>query len=482
MYKQTIVNYDDNSGLTFFDSFKKKVPEVSQEANKFFADLDKIKKINPDIPIDFKGFIDGGNLADETLIKFLSTTDQSNTSLENYNKYLQSADKASSKFGSTLKSIGGSIASGLANFAIGAAIGFAIDSVIKAIDYFTVTYDELQSAFQNSQSNYSSAKAEVESVQTELEQINTQIDAINSQPLTLSSEAELARLQSEKSELEEILSVKQSIADASRQKLALDAYKASKAETSLNEGRKAGKSDTTKGFMDFENWMMSDELIPKLLRGLNPVSISAAKKYNSFTDAESVIIYSQKLNELKKQQEDVYEWFASSEGQTGKEYGTKAFDLKQKELERVSNGIADLQTEITTKRANIAAQIEAMTDENTGKAFKGMETQVDYLKNSLNDLDHIEFPDMSQAEKSLNSIDKFFGETSSVSIKNHFQQLANAGKLTEEAIEKVGISASTIGVDNLSDVVKYFNDMATSADNASNSISKIDGSFEGVSK
>ncbi len=51
--------------------------------------------------------------------------------------------------------------------------------------------------------------------------------------------------------------------------------------------------------MDFENWMMSDELIPKLLRGLNPVSISAAKKYNSFTDAESVIIYSKKLNELK---------------------------------------------------------------------------------------------------------------------------------------------------------------------------------------
>ena len=81
--------------------------------------------------------------------------------------------------------------------------------------------------------------------------------------------------------------------------------------------------------------MMSDELIPKLLRGLNPVSISAAKKYNSFTDAESVIIYSKKLNELKKQQEDVYEWFTSSEGQTGKEYGTKAFDLKQKALERV---------------------------------------------------------------------------------------------------------------------------------------------------
>ncbi len=125
-------------------------------------------------------------------------------------------------------------------------------------------------------------------------------------------------------------------------------------------------------------------------------------------------------------------------------------------------------------------KLKAMTDENTGKAFKGMETQVDYLKNSLNDLDHIEFPDMSQAEKSLNSIDKFFGKTSSVSIKNHFQQLANAGKLTEEAIEKVGISASTIGVDNLSDVVKYFNDMATSTDNASNSISKIDGSFEGV--
>ncbi len=43
-----------------------------------------------------------------------------------------------------------------------------------------------------------------------------------------------------------------------------------------------------------------------------------------------LLFIAKKLNELKKQQEDVYEWFTSSEGQTGKEYGTKAFDLKQK--------------------------------------------------------------------------------------------------------------------------------------------------------
>ena len=264
LFKITIVNYDKENGFILFDGLRKTIPQISDNVDKLFGKVGKdgsffellqnyylSDKFEGD---PFKDWVDG---LDNTKKSTLTAGE----ALSQYKTHLQSADKASSKFGSTLKSIGGSIASGLANFAIGAAIGFAIDSVIKAIDYFTVTYDELQSAFQNSQSNYSSAKAEVESVQTELEQINTQIDAINSQPLTLSSEAELARLQSEKSELEEILSVKQSIADASRQKLALDAYKASKAETSLNEGRKAGQSDTTKGFMDFENWMMGDELI-----------------------------------------------------------------------------------------------------------------------------------------------------------------------------------------------------------------------------
>lgn len=126
------------------DAFKKQTPEITKEVNDLFSKIkpdEKFKCLLNDVyhsdtfkNTNFKEFVDGMDSATKRTIT-------AGDALSQYKTHLQSADKASSKFGSTLKSIGGSIASGLANFAIGAAIGFAIDSVIKAIDYFTVTYD-----------------------------------------------------------------------------------------------------------------------------------------------------------------------------------------------------------------------------------------------------------------------------------------------------------------------------------------------------
>ena len=86
-----VLNYDNNNGFySVFDNLKKQIPEVSSEANKFFDDLNKLQKIHPNRPIDFEGFIKGGNIADESLISFIKTTDSSKISLANYQSYLQS--------------------------------------------------------------------------------------------------------------------------------------------------------------------------------------------------------------------------------------------------------------------------------------------------------------------------------------------------------------------------------------------------------
>lgn len=133
-----ILNYDKNNGVSFiWDKFKKEIPEISSEANKFFEDLAKIQTINPNIPVDFDGFIKGGNVADESLRNFLQTTDASQISLENYQKYLESTAKSSSKLGnilSELGSIGKSALASLANIGISMAITLAIQAISKVID------------------------------------------------------------------------------------------------------------------------------------------------------------------------------------------------------------------------------------------------------------------------------------------------------------------------------------------------------------
>ena len=136
--KTTIINYDkdNNSWSWIFDNLKKEVPKVSSEVDKLFS---KIKK-DKDFSELLDGFYNSKTFKDTDFNDWVDSLDDAKKealtagdALEEYKGHLQSVDKASSKFGSTLKSIGGSIASGLANFAIGAAIGFAIDSVIKQL-------------------------------------------------------------------------------------------------------------------------------------------------------------------------------------------------------------------------------------------------------------------------------------------------------------------------------------------------------------
>lgn len=145
-----VLNYDNNNGFySVFDNLKKQIPEVSSEANKFFDDLNKLQKIHPNRPIDFEGFIKGGNIADESLISFIKTTDSSKISLANYQSYLQSTAKQTTTFatitqkaGSALKTIGGTLLSTFANMAVMYAASAAIEAIGTAI-YNTIHATEI---------------------------------------------------------------------------------------------------------------------------------------------------------------------------------------------------------------------------------------------------------------------------------------------------------------------------------------------------
>lgn len=440
---------------------------VSDEAKNCLKTLgETVGKTSDNYKTAVNNIIDGsagfGDISD-TFIDLSTAAEQSTGKVQNTFKGL----------GATLKSFATSTA-GIATIIVGSML--AVGALVDQFD--ELSYTELQDKFEQSSSSYESARSEVESVKSELESVNSQIDAINAEPLTFSSEAELANLQSQKAELEQILTLKENIAEASKNQLAYDALNASNATTSAADYLTAGMSDTTKGTVGAMDWLYGDSTFAKTLRMFMGSSTqSFADQWNAFTDENLATLDTNKIIELQKQQQEIMDWFTTAEGQEATKGNTKAFQEKQKELEQITSGLTDLQSDIAERQATISAQIEAMTDDTTGAALPGFEDRVASLRDTLNEISHLETIDMTDLEKSFNAIDKYFGQSSTSSIKSYFQDLANEGKLTADAIEDIGISASTIGTDNLEDVVRYFNDMATAATEASTA---IDGSFEGV--
>lgn len=187
-----ILNYDKDDGVSFiWDKFKKEIPEVSSEANKFFEDLAKIQTINPNIPVDFDGFIKDGNVADESLRNFLKTTDASKISFENYKKYLESAGSGTSKFSSSLKNLGGTLLSTFANMAIMYAAGAAIQFVgtkiyeyVKATEIAIEKGEKAQNAIKEIYDTYNSKVSTVNTLGKQFaddtESIKTTSDAVES--------------------------------------------------------------------------------------------------------------------------------------------------------------------------------------------------------------------------------------------------------------------------------------------------------------
>ena len=88
-----------------------------------------------DLSDDFVGEMD---IADESLKKFLKTTDASKISLSNYQSYLESTAKSGSRFATAmdsakagLKNLGGIAVSFLANAAVSAGISLLGAGILK---------------------------------------------------------------------------------------------------------------------------------------------------------------------------------------------------------------------------------------------------------------------------------------------------------------------------------------------------------------
>lgn len=93
-------------------------------------------------------------VTDNDFIKFLSTADTSGDLMVQYQKHLQSASTATSKFGAALKSAA-------ANIGIMLAINVGIWAAGKAWDYFVNRVENLRKAAEESAKKYSDLETEI---------------------------------------------------------------------------------------------------------------------------------------------------------------------------------------------------------------------------------------------------------------------------------------------------------------------------------
>lgn len=137
-----VVNYDaDNGWTTMLDKFSN-VPKIADDVRLFYKELNEAKIALTDTD-KLLGFANGLKINNKEFLSFLNNTEYSEKSLVNYQKHLQSATTATTKFAATLKTVA-------ANMAIMLAVTAGIKGIAWVIDQVVVTTAELEEAARNS--------------------------------------------------------------------------------------------------------------------------------------------------------------------------------------------------------------------------------------------------------------------------------------------------------------------------------------------
>ena len=341
---------------------------------------------------------------------------------------------ALSAAGAAAKSFFVALATNWVTYAVAALVAVA------AIAYKTAhAFDDAVEQAQNSASEYQSSQTELSSLNSELETTNSRIKEIQSSgTISLTDEAELSKLQAQRKELEQQVKYKEKLAKTKATEAAQTATKALE----------------TKGV--------------KTLSDRDAASFTGPYQHTTSKNViESVQKDLRKLQELKKDQQEAYENFNS----TGKDKYKKQVDNYGKEIDEyrdhLSENVSIIQEQYDTlasaykKGALNADQIEAMRS----------------AKQVLSDYSSI---DMTETEKSLNNLNTFFSSDMDHSgIQDYLTRVAKSGGDVNQALARLGLTAKDLGT-NKKDLRTYFNDIAKSAEEASSSIQKVDGSFSGI--
>lgn len=332
-------------------------------------------------------------------------------------------------------SIGGALKSLFTNpityFAL--AAGAVIGASIKKANEFKKSMEEAAEA----QSKYAESSAELKGLNSELDNTNNRIDELKSKgTLTLAEEGELEKLQAQSAELE-------------RQIKLLD-------KKNKNNSKKA-----TKEALDILN---AKDTIDLTQTGETEGNYGMKRTYHKKTDMVTATQNELKaLEELKKKERKLLSENSSK--------GTSEERKKEieKELKEITSDMDSYDSAISRNIQTLSELKNNLVDQTTGKVKSGYEKMYSDINRLIDGYNNI---DLSPVEQKFKKIDSYFndGTGNKSFLVDQLKEMASQSQLTEEDIKRMGIAIE--GVD-ASEIAKYFNDMAKSANEAADATTKF---------
>lgn len=332
-------------------------------------------------------------------------------------------------------SIGGALKSLFTNpityFAL--AAGAVIGVSIKKANEFKKSMEEAAEA----QSKYAESSAELKGLNSELDNTNNRIDELKSKgTLTLAEEGELEKLQAQSAELE-------------RQIKLLD-------KKNKNNSKKA-----TKEALDILN---AKDTIDLTQTGETEGNYGMKRTYHKKTDMVTATQNELKaLEELKKKERKLLSENSSK--------GTSEERKKEieKELKEITSDMDSYDSAISRNIQTLSELKNNLVDQTTGKVKSGYEKMYSDINRLIDGYNNI---DLSPVEQKFKKIDSYFndGTGNKSFLVDQLKEMASQSQLTEEDIKRMGIAIE--GVD-ASEIAKYFNDMAKSANEAADATTKF---------
>lgn len=393
------------------------------------------------------------------------STDQMSAGLKEVPKVGNGVKNAFLNITSTI----GNMAAGMV---VGAAIQFAINTIITAFDNLVNAYKKSMEEMSNYQSNISSLKSETESLNKELKDTKEKIaaiESINPTKLNLFDEAELQRLKDYNDELKRKLRL-------NKAQLEVDAKSADKTAKWTYANSQVDFNPLNKYFGDNANAQWYDWVLPFLLTPYFWGSVLAENatnviQGNTWDQQMDYLSQTEQAQERYKKSVEEFEKFTATHDPVGEEYNKLLADKNQFENEFNNGYLANLSAKYTDWQIELnSLNPDDLTNTERIKELEEAIARYDAIVNKMS------------GNKTFAEV---YNSAEFSDVTKKLEELAKAGKLTEDTFNSVdGIDKfkEAIGetltegqtfADVITSIIARVNDLGVAAGDTGNQIKTL---------
>lgn len=404
--------------------------------------------------------------------KYVNDATAANKTTEQMKAGLKDAAKAGGGFKSAIANIGSTLGNMVTGMLVGAAIQFAINTIITAFDNLVNAYKKSMEEMSNYQSNISSLKSEAESLNKELKDTKEKIaaiESINPAKLNLFDEAELQRLKAYNDELERKLRL-------NKAQLEVDAKSADKTAKWTYANSQVDFNPLNKYFGDNANAQWYDWVIPFLSTPYFWGSIFAENatnviQGNTWDQQMDYLSQTEQAQERYKKAVEEFEKFTATHDPVGEEYNKLLADKNQFENEFNNGYLANLSSRYTDWQIELnSLNPDDLTNTERIKELEEAIARYDAIVNKMS------------GNKTFAEV---YNSAEFSDVTKKLEELAKAGKLTEDTFNSVdGINKfkEAIGetltegqtfADVITSIIARVNDLGTSASDTGDQIKTL---------